>query len=166
MVICFARYDLGGGNSKILYFHPDNLGKRSNLTCAYFSEGWEPPTRFGFHEIWSNYRDFTRVFTPNGLVREMGPLISGKSSLVKYYDLDLMRWNHLKVGTTPDGGFQSPPGLWTIFRLGNPNLNLWVFRVPGVYRSRWLSYPVFCYDGAWSFFLKRGLTLVSKSLQQ
>ena len=29
-------------------FHPDNWGKRSNLTCAYFSEGWEkPPTRFG-----------------------------------------------------------------------------------------------------------------------
>ena len=30
----------------------------------------------------------TRVFTPNGgLVREMGPLSSGKPRLVKYYNL-------------------------------------------------------------------------------
>ena len=38
--------------------------------------------------IWLNYSDLTRFSTPNGgLVREMGPLISGKSRLVKYYSL-------------------------------------------------------------------------------
>ena len=37
--------------------------------------------------FWSNYSDVTRVFTPNaGLVKEI-PLISGKSRLVKYYNL-------------------------------------------------------------------------------
>ena len=36
---------LGGGNSNIFYFHPEHLGKRSNLTCAYFSNGSvQPPT--------------------------------------------------------------------------------------------------------------------------
>ena len=30
---------LGGGNSNIFIFHPKDLGKWSNLTCAYFS-GW------------------------------------------------------------------------------------------------------------------------------
>ena len=40
------------------------------------------------HSVWSNYSDLTRPKTPNGgLVREMGPLISGKSRLVKYYNL-------------------------------------------------------------------------------
>ena len=35
--------------------------------------------------IWSNYSDLTRPGPPNGaLVREMGPLISGKSRSVKY----------------------------------------------------------------------------------
>ena len=38
--------------------------------------------------IWSNYSDLTRPGPPNGgLVREMGPLISGKSRLVNYHDL-------------------------------------------------------------------------------
>ena len=37
--------NLGGGNSNILYFHP-YLGRWSNLTCAYFSNGLvQPPTR-------------------------------------------------------------------------------------------------------------------------
>ena len=37
--------------------------------------------------IWSNYSDLTRPKNPpnGGLLREMGPLISGKSRLVKYY---------------------------------------------------------------------------------
>ncbi len=38
--------------------------------------------------VWSNYCDLTRPGPPHvGLVREMGPLISGKSRLVKYYNL-------------------------------------------------------------------------------
>ena len=50
--------------------------------------------------VWSNYSDLTRDFTPNGcLVREMGPLISGKSRLVKYDsiwpDQSIMWWSFL-----------------------------------------------------------------------
>ena len=49
--------------------------------------------------IWSNYSDLTRPISPKWwwIVREMGPLISGKSRLVKYYNLARMmspwRWN-------------------------------------------------------------------------
>ena len=36
---------LGGGNSNI-FFSPRSLGKWSNLTCAYFSDGLKPPPSF------------------------------------------------------------------------------------------------------------------------
>ena len=36
---------LGGGNSNIFYFHPETLGRWSQLTVAYFSDGLvQPPT--------------------------------------------------------------------------------------------------------------------------
>ena len=36
---------LGGGNSNIFYFDPGSLGKSSNLTIIFFSDGLKPPTR-------------------------------------------------------------------------------------------------------------------------
>ena len=47
--------------------------------------------------IWSNYSDLTRVFTPNGGFSKGNPLISGKSGLVKYYNLTRL----------------IPPGVWS-----------------------------------------------------
>ena len=35
--------DLGGGNSNMFFFHPGSLGKCSNLTVAYFSNGLVQP---------------------------------------------------------------------------------------------------------------------------
>ena len=42
-----------------------------------------------FVDLVKFHRDLTRPMGPpnDGLVREMGPLISGKSRLVKYYNL-------------------------------------------------------------------------------
>ena len=76
-------------------FNPDDLGKRGipiwTMVCC---SGWgdvQPSTMMFTGTMISIYlvkfhRDLTRPQTPNGgLVREMGPLISGKSRLVKYY---------------------------------------------------------------------------------
>ena len=43
IAICFIYLELGGGNSKIFYFSPRNLGKMSNFDY-YFSDGLKPPT--------------------------------------------------------------------------------------------------------------------------
>ena len=42
---------LGGGFVHLFYFHPQKLGKWSNLTCAYFSK---PPTS----QLWLKFRFF------------------------------------------------------------------------------------------------------------
>ena len=47
------------------------------------------------------------------------PIISYLLALCKLF----IFWS-LWFRSTPHPGCQSPPGLWTIFRLGNPNLNL------------------------------------------
>ena len=59
--------------------------------------------------IWSNFIATSHDLTSNGgLVREMGPLISGKSRLVKYYNLarlmekanhELDNWSYIVNGT-------------------------------------------------------------------
>ena len=41
---------LGGGNSKIFYFHPENWGN-DPIWRAYFSSGLKPPTRKAFGKI-------------------------------------------------------------------------------------------------------------------
>ena len=50
---------LGGGNSNIFYFHPETLGKWSNLTVAYFSTGLKPPTRKrpGKNKAWNVWKN-------------------------------------------------------------------------------------------------------------
>ena len=41
----FFGVHLGGGNSNILYFHPECLGKMNPIWRAYFSDGLvQPPT--------------------------------------------------------------------------------------------------------------------------
>ena len=43
------KHLLGGGNSNIFYFHPENWGRfPPNLTCAFFSDGLviQPPTSY------------------------------------------------------------------------------------------------------------------------
>ena len=39
------------------------------------------------HNVWSNYSDLTRVFTPFQVAEKGNPIISGKSRLVKYYSI-------------------------------------------------------------------------------
>ena len=48
-----------------LEFSPRTLGKRSNLTCAYFSDGWvgQPPTR----KLQSHKRKQTEMMPPTKL---------------------------------------------------------------------------------------------------
>ena len=77
-------------------------GTSSKLTCHIPSQGifeddfpfpvwyWDFPVFLGkdISSLWSNYSDLTRPGPPNGgLVGEMGPLISRKSRLVKYFNL-------------------------------------------------------------------------------
>ena len=40
-----GKEDLGGGNSKIFYFHPENWGRWTHFD-QYFSDGLKPPTRW------------------------------------------------------------------------------------------------------------------------
>ena len=59
---------LGGGNSNIFYFHPENWG-RFTIWRAYFSDGLKPPTRY-------IYRDYfiqaMKLQDPNGLFNQSG----------------------------------------------------------------------------------------------
>ena len=48
---------LGSGNSNIIFnFHPENWGRWSILTCAYFSKGW-----FNHQEVF--YRKYIKPFS-------------------------------------------------------------------------------------------------------
>ncbi len=50
-------------------------------------------------QVWSNYSDLTRFPHPNfgSLAGEMGPLISGFSSLVNYYNLARINWENCSI---------------------------------------------------------------------
>ncbi len=61
---------------------------------------------------------------------------------------------YTKFGLPPLPGCQSPPGLWTIFRFGNPNLNLhlpqesWEGGQPKLYYN-WLYYWFYFWCRQW-----------------
>ena len=69
-------------------------------------------THRGKELIWSNYSDLTRPHR-KWWFSKGNPLISGKSRLVKYYNLA-----RLMINDTVDDGHLAPPGMYeTLLRM-------------------------------------------------
>ena len=65
--------------------------------------------------VWSNYSDVTRVFHPKWWFSKGNPLISGKSRLVKYYNL--ARWWFFKIAPQDFGSLVCLQ-VFVIFKFG------------------------------------------------
>ena len=86
-----SEISLGGG-FKYFLFSPRSLGKWSNLTCAYFSNGLvQPPTRSVLSEVWS------QLFSPPRPFFAFSVLIAMQLRTWRLGDFD---WSTGKTGKT------------------------------------------------------------------
>ena len=109
--------------SNIFYFHP-YLGKISNLTCAYFSDGLvQPPTRYIYIPFLHHWKDLERTFYPSRLIR----------NLKKQQHRALSKWVFGKGSRKLGGGNSNIFGFFTLIWGNHPFWLIffkWVLKPP------------------------------------